>query len=176
MAIPVGTIITAGSGLFNSIFGGRSETPAEEFARWWNQWKDQLSPVEWQYLNAWVAYQQGRNFADACPGAPPVDKIKTRQRGAQLWTQLMVNDIQKKKNVAHCKADWQGLDPADRLQKLKAIINESDKQKKRDELLLENGIMQPPQPQPEPMTGGMLKAGLPLIAVAIAAALLFARK
>jgi hypothetical protein len=176
MAIPVGTIIAAGSGLFNSIFGGRSETPAEEFARWWTQWKDQLSPVEWQYLNAWVAYQQQKDFANACPGAPPVDQIKTRQRGAQLWAQLMVNDIQKKKNVAHCMRDWQSLNPAARLQEIKSIQSESDQQKKRDELLTENGFIQPRQPQPKPAAAGALSAGLPLAAIAIAAALLFTRK
>lgn len=172
--IPVGTLITAGSGIFNSLFGGNKETPAAEFARWWNQWQDQLSAAEWQYLNAWIAYQKNRNFVDACPGAPPVDQIKSRQRGAQLWAQLMVNDIQKKRNVAHCLTDWQALDPAKRLQEIKEIADESQKQKKRNEILTENGLLQPPKPSPKP--GDSTMAGLPVIAIAAIAVLIFASK
>lgn len=172
--IPVGTLITAGSGVFNALFGGDPETPADEFARWWRQWKDQLSPAEWQYLNAWIAYQQNQNFANACPGAPPVDQIKSRQRGAQLWAQLMVNDIQKKRNVAHCLPNWQALDPAKRLPEIKQIAEESRKQKKRNEILEENGLLQPPQPAPKPETSAM--AGLPVIAIAAIAALFLVSK
>jgi len=172
--IPVGTIITAGSGIFNSLFGGNKETPAAEFARWWNQWQDQLSPAEWQYLNAWVAYQQNKSFKNACPGAPPVDQINSRQRGAQLWTQLLVNDIQKKRNVAHCLRNWEKLDVSERLREIKQIAEKSQKQKKRDEILAENGQIQTPKPSPP--SGGPALAGLPIIAIAAIAALLLVRK
>lgn len=62
------TVIGAGAGIIESIFGKKRPTLAEKMPGYMASWKSRMTPLEWNWFIAWIKERQQKNdWLEACP-------------------------------------------------------------------------------------------------------------